>query len=84
MPVEVVSQHPCKLFRSLDVGASGDQMTTRKTLIKVGVVSPVQLIDHHLPDWVRAGRTVLGVTVALVGHSGKRDGMHNNTLLVIN
>ena len=50
--VKVVPQHRAKLFRSQDVGARGHQVTTRELLIKVGIITPVQLIDDHLPDRV--------------------------------
>ena len=69
MPVEVVPEHPSKLLGSLDVGTRGDQVTTGQALIKVRVISAVQLVDHHLPDRVAPGGAVLGITVALVGHA---------------
>ena len=68
VPVEVVSQHPAELFGGLDVGASGNQVATRKALVKVRIVSPVQLIDDHFPDGVAARGAPLSVAVALVGH----------------
>lgn len=43
-------------------------MATGKLLVKCGVVTSVQLIDNHLPDRVGPGGTVLGISVALVGH----------------
>lgn len=46
-------------------------MTTREPLIKTGVISSVQLIDYHFPDWVGARWAVLSITVALVGHPMK-------------
>ena len=44
-------------------------MTTRKTFIKIGIVSSVQFVDDHFPDWVASGWASLGITVAFVGHS---------------
>lgn len=43
-------------------------MTTRKALIKVWIISPVQFIDDHFPDWMTSGWASLSITVALVGH----------------
>lgn len=43
-------------------------MTSRKALVKVGIVSSVQLIDDHFPDGVAAGGASLGISVTLVGH----------------
>ena len=43
-------------------------MTSGQSLVKGGVVSPVQLVDDHLPDWVGPGGAFLGVTVTLVRH----------------
>ncbi len=68
MSVEVVSQHAAKLFGALNVGASGNQVTTGKALIKVWIVSSVQLIDDHFPDRVATRRAPLSIAVALVGH----------------
>ena len=50
--VEVVSQHPSELGLVVDIGAGGDQVTPRQSLVKRRVISPVQLIDGHLPDTV--------------------------------
>ena len=52
VPVEVVPQHAAELLGRLDVGASGDKVTTGKAFIKVRIVSSVQLVDDHFPDWV--------------------------------
>ena len=69
MPVEVVLQHVPELDPVQDVGARGDHVTTGQGLVKVRVISAIELIDDHLPDWVGARRAVLGVAVALVGHA---------------
>ena len=44
-------------------------MTSGKSLVKSWVVSPVKLVDDHLPDGVRSGGALAGVTVTLVRHS---------------
>ncbi len=69
VPVEVVAEQAAKLFGLQDVGARGDHVTTGQPLVKAGVVSPVQLIDDHLPDGVAPGGAALGVAVALVRHA---------------
>ena len=66
--VEVVLQETSELFLVVDVGAGGDKVTPSQVLVKVRVVSPVQLVDGKLPDWVRPAGTVPSVTVTLMGH----------------
>ena len=44
-------------------------MTARESFIKGRVVTTIQLVNHHLPDWVGPGWAVLGISVALVGHA---------------
>ena len=44
-------------------------MTTRQSLIKVRIVSSVELIDNHFPNRVASGWASLGVTVAFVRHA---------------
>ena len=57
MPVEVVLQQSLELVRVLDVGAGGHQGTPGQLLVKLGILSPVQLINGKLPD---AGPGLLG------------------------
>jgi hypothetical protein len=52
MTAKVVSQHLRELFLVVDVGTGGDEVTAGQTLVKGGIVSPVQLIDRHLPHVV--------------------------------
>lgn len=66
--VEVVSQKASELIRSLDVGTGRDEMTTGQSLVEVGIVTAIQLVDDHLPDGVTPGRAVLGIAVAFMGH----------------
>ena len=44
-------------------------MTSSQILIKLRVISSVQLVNGELPDRVATGWTVQGITVTLVGHS---------------
>ena len=46
-----------ELLLLLDVGARGDQGAASQLLVKLGILSPVQLIDGQLPD---AGPGLLG------------------------
>merc|ERR1711862_1005021 len=85
MSVEVVLQHPGELVRIDNVGARGHQVTSGQSLIKGGVISPVKLVNDHLPDGVGPGGALASVTVTLVrhpevesvwplGHAGQRGG----------
>jgi hypothetical protein len=49
MTAKVVSQHLRELFLVVDVGTGRDKMTAGQTLVKGGIVPPVQLVDRHLP-----------------------------------
>ena len=49
MSVKVVLQEGLELVRVLDVGAGGHQGTPGELLVKLGILSPVQFIDRHLP-----------------------------------
>lgn len=69
MTVEVVSQQASELFRSLNVGTRGDQVTTGQTFVEIGVVSAIQFVDDHFPNGVASGGASLCVTVAFVGHA---------------
>jgi len=66
---EVVVKKLFKLILVIDIGARGYKMTTGQILIKVGIITPVELVDGHLPDWMRPTGAVVVVTVALVRHS---------------
>lgn len=68
VPVEVVSKQTSELLAALDVGAGVDHVTTRQGLVEGGIVPAVQLVHHHLPDWMRPRRAVAAVAIALVGH----------------
>merc|ERR1719295_1091682 len=46
----------------------GHQVTSGQSLIKGGVVSPVKLVNDHLPDGVGPGGALASVTVTLVRH----------------
>ena len=46
-------------------------MATGESLVEAGVITPVQLVDGHLPDGLAPGGAVVGVAVALVGHPEK-------------
>ena len=41
-----------ELVLVVDVAAGGDEMATSEVLVKVGIVSPIKLVDRHLPDWM--------------------------------
>ena len=69
VPVKVVLQHPSELVLVVDIGAGGDQVTPSQVLVKVRVVSSVQLVDGKLPDLVASAGAVPSVPVALVRHS---------------
>ena len=47
-------------------------MATGESLVEAGVITPVQLVDGHLPDGLAPGGAVVGVAVALVGHPEKK------------
>lgn len=68
VPVEIMPEQPGELFPSLNVGTRVDHVTTWQGLVESGIVPSVQLVHHHLPHWMRPGRTVSTVPVALVRH----------------
>lgn len=68
VPVKVVSEQTSELLASLDVGTRVNHVTTWQGLIEGGIVSAVQLVHHHLPNWMRPRRAVATVAVAPVGH----------------
>lgn len=68
MPIEIVSEQTSKLFACLDVGARVDHVTTRQGFVEGGIVSAVQLVHHHLPDWMRPRRAITAIAVASVRH----------------
>ena len=43
-----------ELVLVVDVAAGGDEMATSEVLVKVGIVSSIELVDRHLPDWMAA------------------------------
>ena len=57
MTFKVVLKEGLELLLLLDVGARGDQGTASQLLVKLGILSPVQLINGQLPD---AGPGLLG------------------------
>ena len=69
MAVEVMPQETCKLLAGLNVGTGIDHVTTRQAFIESRVITPVELVHHHFPNRVASAGAILGVTVALVGHS---------------
>jgi len=52
MPVKVVSEQTSELFASLDVGTGINHVTTWQGLIEGRIISAVQLVHHHLPNWM--------------------------------
>ena len=51
-------------------------MAPGQDLVKVWVISPVQLVDRQLPyGWVRPAGAVSSVTVALVRHPGSKQSL---------
>ena len=73
VPVKVVLQHSSELVLVVDVGAGGHQVTASQVLVKVRVVSSVQLVDGKFPDGVTSAGTVPSVPVALVRHSIEKE-----------
>lgn len=67
--VEVVAQETGELLAGLDVGARVHHVATRKGFIEGWVITSVQLVHDHLPNWVASARAVMRVTVALMRHS---------------
>ena len=43
-----------ELVLVVDVAAGGDEMAASEVLVKVGIVSSIELVDRHLPDWMAA------------------------------
>lgn len=68
VPVEVMPEQSGKLFAGLYVGARVDHVTTWQRFVEGRIISAIQLVHHHLPDWMRSRRTVATVAVALVRH----------------
>lgn len=67
--LEVVFQEVSELGSFPDVRTRINKVTPRKALVEEWVITSVQLIHDHLPDGMRPGRTVLGISMALVWHS---------------
>lgn len=67
--VEVVTQKTTELFTGLDVGAGVDHVTTWKRLVEGWIVTTIEFVHDHFPDWVATGWAVVSVTVALMGHT---------------
>ena len=68
MAVEVVGEEVVELVSSEDVGARVNHGAAGQVLINGGVLPAVQLVHHHLPDSVRAGRAPLEISVTPVRH----------------
>ena len=68
MTVKVVANHSSKLIPVVDIRTGGDKVTTRQCFVEGGIISPIKLIDRHLPDIVGFTGTVLRVAVATMGH----------------
>lgn len=66
--VEVMSEQTSKLLAGLNVRTGVDHVTTWQGLVEGGIVSAIQLVHHHLPDWMRPRRAIAAVAVALMGH----------------
>lgn len=67
--IEVMTQKSSELFATLHVRARINHVTTGKRLVESGVVTTIQLVHDHLPDWVTTRRAVVSVSVALVWHA---------------
>merc|ERR1719427_555141 len=65
---EVVLEQAAELVLVVNVGAGGDQVAAGQVLVKVRIVSAVQLVDGELPDGMGAAGAVTSVPMALVGH----------------
>ena len=64
--VKVVLEQPPELVLVVDVGAGGHQVTPSQVLVKVRIVSSVQLVDGKLPDRMTSAGAVTSVAVTLV------------------
>ena len=64
VPVEVVVEKVVELLLAADGAAGVHHGAAREVLLHAGVLPPVQLVHHDLPDGQRPGRAVLEVPVA--------------------
>merc|ERR550517_80919 len=69
MTVEVMSEEIVELVSTQNVGAGIHHCTSCEVLVDCGVLPPIKLIHHHLPDCMGTGGTVLKVTVTPMWHS---------------
>ena len=75
VPIEVMVQKPSELSSFIDIRTGGDQVATRQSFIKSGIIASVQFIDGHFPDRVAPGGTIIGIAMAFVRHSEARQTM---------
>ena len=75
VPIEIMVQKPSKLSSFIDIRTGGDQVATRQSFIKSGIITSVQFIDGQFPDRVASGGTIIGIAMAFVRHSEARQTM---------
>merc|ERR550534_1223206 len=66
--VEVMRKEIVELVSTQDVGAGIHHSAASNILVNRGVLPPIKLIHHHLPDCMGTGGAVLKVTVAPMWH----------------
>lgn len=69
MAVKVVVEESVELLAGQDVGARINHSATGQIFIECRVFTTIQFVHDDLPDGVAAGRALLQVTVATVGHA---------------
>lgn len=67
--VEVVSEQTGELVASLDVGARVNHVTTGQRFVEGWIITTIKFIHDHFPNWMATTGAIVGVTVALVGHT---------------
>lgn len=67
--IEVVVQEVVELVPGQDVRAGVHHGTAGQVLVIGGILAPIQLIHHHLPNGVGSRGAALQVAVAAVGHT---------------
>ena len=67
--VKVVVEESVELLAGQDVGARVDHGAAGQVLVECRVFATIQFVHDQLPDGVAAGRALLQVAVASVGHA---------------
>ena len=67
--IKVVCEEIVELVSTQNVGAGIHHSTSCKVLVDCGVLPPIKLIHHHLPDCMGTGGAVLKVTMTPMWHS---------------